>query len=230
MRDCHHLNTTICQTEGMQVCLDCSLVIADNLSYDEIYIKKETNIATLQDVEAKISPTLKNFIHEICHRMNVYNIIIPIIIKKFMKLQKRNKKFDENLVAAYCIYSSLKQEDCPRSMKTLSYHTGFSTKLIWSVERYFSERNQPLTAAAILSTYYTYLDFDYSDLQKMKKMIKSNSIDKDFAPSTVAGAIFYLYCKQNNNKKYNVKKIADLIHTSSMSIYRYVNSIKRNKC
>ena len=90
------------------------------------------------------------------------------------------------------------------------------------------ERNHPLTPSQILSTYYTYLDFDYTDLQKMKKMIESAKIKKDFAPTTIAGGTICLY-SQENNKKYNVKTIADLICTSPMSIYRYVNSIKRNK-
>ena len=228
MSSCEHLNTSICQKEATVVCLDCALVITENLSYDEVYIKKEHDTATFQDLEMNICPKIKTFIHEICHRLNIYDVVIPIIIKKFIKLQKKNNKFEKKLVAVYSIYSTLKKENCARSMKTLSYHTGISTKLIWIVERYFEERNHPLTPSQILSTYYTYLDFDYTDLQKMKKMIESTKIKKDFAPTTIAGGTICLY-SQENNKKYNVKTIADLICTSPMSIYRYVNSIKRNK-
>ena len=228
MQGCEHLNTTICQKEATIICLDCAFVIVDNLCYDEIYIKNEPHKMTYQDSEVNICPEVKVFIDEVCHRLNVYNVVIPNIRKKFLQLQKKNNKFEKKLVAAYCIYSTLKQENCGRTIKTLAHHTGYSTKLIWLVERYFAERNKPLTASDILSTYYTFLDFEYSDLQKMKKMIDDANVAKDFAPATIAGATIYLYCKQIN-KKHNVKTIADLIHTSAMSIYRYVNCIKRNK-
>ena len=155
MSSCEHLNTSICQKEATVVCLDCALVITENLNYDEVYIKKEQNMATFEDFEMNICPKIKTFIHEICHRLNIYDVVIPIIIKKFIKLQKKNNKFEKKLVAVYSIYSTLKKENCARSMKTLSYHTGISTKLIWIVERYFEERNHPLTPSQILSTYYT---------------------------------------------------------------------------
>ena len=44
MSSCEHLNTSICQKEATVVCLDCALVITENLSYDEVYIKKEQNM------------------------------------------------------------------------------------------------------------------------------------------------------------------------------------------
>ena len=228
MCNCQHLNTIICQTEGTQVCLDCAYVLTENLSYNEVYANNESNQPMFHDPEQIICSEVKKFIYDTCHRLHVYNIIIPIVAKKFVKLENGNKKFENNLLATYCIYSVLKQENCPRSMKTLSYHTGFSTKLIWSVERYFEERNKPLTPQDILTTYYTYLDFEYSDLLEMIKMLESITDEKDFAPLSIAGGTIYLYSKQNN-KKHNVKTIAGLIHTSTMSIYRYVNSIKRKK-
>ena len=224
MAYCSHTDTIIDSSAADEICLMCGQVLSDRLAYQELTTSTQENdcfVIVSNKEKKRTSFDYKDYVIEMSHRMHLYGGIIPSILKKYEScVTEKMTKNDKMDLASYCIYECLRENDTSRSIREISAISGISPKKIWKLEVKFGGAHNHVTASDLLRTNYSYLTLEYRDLKKMIK-ICINTPSSDFAPSTIAATMLYLCCKQKNIA-HSMKNVADLLKTSTMSIYRYL--------
>lgn len=209
---------------------------SENLSYGECYFQNIKKADEYDDTN-NFGNDVYEFLHKIIQRLHLYESIKMKVIDMYHDLSNEFsfRSCTQNELIAFCVYMVLRLENVPRSLKEIVAVSDISEKRLWKLEKNYSKIEKCLESPKILApehilhTYFLYLEMQYSDLKKMLQMLKSIDVPISYNPTTIAGGIFYLHSK-NIGKKCTLKNIASLIHTTPMSIYRFVkfyNQLKK---
>ena len=136
------------------------------------------------------------------------------ILKK-MKSVSDSKKY---IIAGYSIYHTLKMENVPLSMKTISIFTGLSWKKLMKFDNNISAPPQPVNVSTMLASKYRHFNLGNSDLELLTR-VTDNYKNKSFSPPTLAASVIYLYCKVKSIPiKLNI--VLNTFGVSIMSVHR----------
>ena len=237
---------------GSEVCLNCGLVLCEGLTYNELHLQHHggemPNVedASLNHLHVEGVDNVPDFIRKVGDRMNLSRGSIENSILKFKSLRDRckeinfggprkSKKIRSNInLAAFSIYDTLRDELHPRTLKEICVAANIGkVGDVWKLEKQFGQKKQelpqkPLSAKDLIFGYYTFLDLDYNDAKtilEMAEFVQKLYGECSFMPTTVASALMYIYINKIKGKKCSLQRIAQMYHTSTMSISRF---IKRN--
>ena len=168
------------------VCADCALVLDQGLSYNELHaISENLHHAPLIDSRSDVEKNVREFVYDVCCRLQVSDKYFNETLEKYKKLNKENTKFRKIDISMYCLYKTLLEYKIPKSLHHISICSNIPTRNIFLIEKYFNEKYVYFDPKSLLSTFYIYLDLDYDDLRNLHKMCDDLKIFRDFQPKTV---------------------------------------------
>ena len=132
------------------------------------------------------------------------------------------------------IYQTLIELDIPRPMSHLCQDAGIAPKYVWYwIKLYHKTRNKEhkvtILQPSSMSEYFLKpLDLSYKDIQEIKKLVVKNEA-LTYAPKTLLAACAYMFLRNKNKLSLSVKKLAEVLGVSVMSIYRCISAIKNAK-
>jgi transcription initiation factor TFIIIB Brf1 subunit/transcription initiation factor TFIIB len=202
---CMHLNEVIDDREGSIICIDCGLVLSDNLYHADNYLFHLTS-----SVDKDL-----NEIKELLERLNLPEAFSSQIFDNYKKLVKERKR--SKYLLPYTIYQTLNEIGYPISIKDISAVSGVSENLIYDMQK--NEESIILNPDSLLEKYCKILDLDYKTYSVIKERLPK--IKTGHNPLTVIASTIYKYCKENK-LKYSMKYIAHIVKISPISIRRYL--------
>ena len=243
-------------TTGTEVCANCALVLDEFLTYDEVHFK--TPIYSKQnfkhfDIKIEGEPVV-SILQKIGDRLHLYESTMNNCLMEFYRVKskmtqmmqenfavpqknKRQLLSDKNLLV-YSIYTTLKFEECPRTLKEICYYAGeIPFNAIHQIGKFFCSSNKPnfllktkrlkpISAKDLILSHYTYLDIicfdDVNQILKLLDNIKPNS----FSPSTTAAGMVYLYVKFIKKCKITFVQTSALFKVTGMSVQRFIKRYK----
>ena len=158
-------------------------------------------IQLLDKISAKLHLNQSSIDIAYCEYKKNPEKIQKILNRPNKKLHHTSFLFPEN-VLIYSIYTALKKDSCPRSIKEVCSIAGLPKgrnilKLDAFLEKNRDEetpptRVKPIDAKDIILTHYTCItDFSFEDVKQMNHRI--NTLGQiNFAPSTTAAGVVYL--------------------------------------
>jgi len=217
---CQHLNLITDQHEGCIVCTDCGEVI------DVYFSQQDDSHAKLrQDFSANI----KSYMIDCCDRMHVPDSIAEIILNEYVHFRSEAEfqKISDIQLMAYSIYFTLKNEDIGRNIEYVAMNTGITSKLLWKCESLDPYLAIPIKIESLLAPVYSLFELSREDYNNIRKISKHFQ-ERHFSPLTLASTLVYLYCK-TRGVRITIKKVCNIFHVSSMSIYRCKSYITQDK-
>ena len=247
---CIQHSTIIDQSTATVVCVECNRVLDEGLTHFELNPQKySTHQENLKDVEDKINgENVIELLEKISDKLHLNRSSIDLAYYEYKKNTKKiqkilnysNKKhtsfLSPEIVLIFSIYTALKKDLCPRSIKDVCSASGLSEYTnVLKLSAFFeknkgedttSVRLQPLNAKDVLLTNYLYLeDFTYEDVKQI--VHKIDALKKNnFSPTTTAAGAVYLYAKNVKSKKHTLKQISNLFNVACMTIQRFINQYK----
>lgn len=250
---CIQHSTIIDATTATVVCVECNRVLDEGLTHFELNPQKySTHQENLKDVEDKINgENVIELLEKISDKLHLNRSSIDLAYYEYKKNTKKiqkilnysNKKLhytsflSPEITLIFSIYTALKKDLCPRSIKDVCSVSGLSEctnvfKLSAFLEKNKGDdtpsvRLRPLSAKDILLTHYLYIeDFAYEDVKRINDKI--DALEKNnFSPTTTAAGAVYLYAKTAKSKKMTLKQISSLFNVTTMSIQRFINQYKQ---
>ena len=242
---------------GTIVCSECAHVLDEGLSYHELKSPQPFSLQELQRFSPKTDEeTVKihgecvyELLQKIGDRLNLCRPVIEKTFTNFKKTKKLMKKLVQQVhkkkrifssnenVLVYSLYTTLKEESCPRAMKEICYYAGILKPLdVFKVEKFIEsqrrldntniKRLMPITAKDIILTHYPYIDqMTFEDVTQIFHRL--NSIEPlSFSPLVTAAGSVYLYCNFVKKTKQTFLQLSNLFNVSSMSVQRFVKRYK----
>jgi transcription initiation factor TFIIIB Brf1 subunit/transcription initiation factor TFIIB len=206
---CAHFNSVIDEKEGSVICTDCGLVIEEKL------------FKFYEPSQGENKSFLEEEVNEILTKLGLPDVFSKSIVKNLENenVEKRTKKgFLE-----YVIYKTLNENSIPISIKEISSVSGISDTNIYNMQE--NNKSLILEPCELLEKYCSYLGLNYKTYSLIKKELPSQNIS-GHNPLTIIAATIYQYCK-NNSIKLSMKKIANTVKISCVSIQRYLK--QKNK-
>ena len=249
---CEHKNQLDDDREGHVVCTDCGLVlepIYQNLivNYDRnnVYhnINKEKEIVTTSLEVPKTHPNFKiesNELEILCNKLQLYSVTKTQIFERWELIKKWfcDKKMKERKKLSYRkglivmpIYHTLIDLDIPRPMSHLCQDAGIEPKYVWYwIKLYHKTRTEEdkvsILKPSSMSEYFLKpLNLTFQEIKEIKKIVDKNDI-LTYAPKTILASSAYCFLRNKNRQSPSVKKIANLLGVSVMSVYRCVAALK----
>ena len=202
---CTHINIITDEHEGSIICIDCGLVISDNL-YIENCFKFQGSDVTCNDIEE---------IKELLERLNFptsFALDIYKNVQKGLELKKVKK-----YLIPFTVYQTLNEMGYPISIKDIVAVSGISENYIYDMQN--NEDSIILNHMLLLEKYCTLLGFDFKTYSVIKELLPN--LNTGHNPLTVIASVIYKYCKENK-LKYSMKFIASTVGISSVSIQRFL--------
>lgn len=202
---CGHKNIIDDERGGCSVCVECGLVVEEQLftsNYGTYFEKRnENNIKTLQGEEE---------IKELLHRINLPDSYTDQITKNLSKKSKKN--------IPYIVYKTLNEDGCHVSMKEISSVSGISNSQIYKSQ----EKNKVIISKPelMLEKYCRFFQLDFQSYTVIKKQIQK-ALKTGHNPLTICAAHIYEHSKKINTK-IPLKVIARELKISCISIQRYL--------
>ena len=249
---CLQHSTIFDQSTATIVCVECCRVLDEGLTHFEVNPQKySTPQENLNDVEEKINgENVIELLEKISDKLHLNRSSIDLAYYEYKKNTKKiqkilnysNKKphytsfLSPEIILIFSIYTALKKDFCPRSIKDVCSASGLSECTnVLKLSAFFeknkgddtpSVRLRPLSAKDILLTHYLYIeDFTYEDVKQINHKI--NALEKNtFSSTTTAAGAVYLYAKTAKSKKQTLKQISTLFNVTTMSIQRFINQYK----
>ena len=252
---CLHENQIDDEREGNVVCTDCGLVLEPIYLNSIDYNNNNYNIPPLINNKNQIitsllknEKTYNNLTNEsieldiLCNKLQIYSVAKTQILEKWELIKKwffenkmkdrKNPQFKKGLFIM-AIYQTLIELDIPRPMSHLCQDAGVVPKYVWYwIKLYHKTRNQEHKVVILqpcnMSEYFLKpLNLSYKEIQEINKLIKDNEV-LTYAPKTLLAACAYMFLRNKNKQSFSVKKIAELLGVSVMSIYRCISALKKN--
>ena len=202
---CKHINIISDEHEGSIICIDCGLVISDNL-YVENCFKFQASDVTCNDIEE---------IKELLERLN-FSTFFALDIYKNVQKGLELKKVKKYLIP-FTVYQTLNEMGYPISIKDIVSVSGISENYIYDMQN--NEDSIILNHMLLLEKYCTLLGFDFKTYSVIKELLPN--LNTGHNPLTVIASTIYKYCKENK-LKYSMKYIASIVGISSVSIQRFL--------
>ena len=253
---CTHERTVDDEREGNVVCTDCGLVLApiylnqivkinktDNMYYESN--NKQQIFTTLLEVP-ELNTNLKeetNELDTLCNKLQLYSVTKTHVLEKWelikkwffdqkLKDRKRKPSFKKGLIVM-AIYETLIELDIPRPMSHLCQDAGVEPKYVWYWIRLYHKNKNAVHKELILkptsmSEYFLKpLNLSYNEIKEINTLVEKNDI-LTYAPKTLLASCAYMFLRNNNKQSPSVKKIANLLGISVMSVYRCITALKNN--
>ena len=232
------------------VCENCARVLEEGLTHFEVNQQKyhisrenlkdekkeekingENEIQLLEKISAKLH--LHQSSIDIAHCE--YNKNTNKIENTLNHPHKKPSLLSPENVLIYSIYTALKKDSCPRSIKEICNIAGGLKPIEILKIGTFLEKSRdedtppeslkPLTAKDIILTHYPYItDFTFDDVKQIfHKLNKLKQIS--FTPSTTAAGMVYLYANTVKCKKQTLQQVWSLFQVTPMSIQRFIKKI-----
>lgn len=194
--------------EGFYVCSMCGLV-RDNI-YDDR--PKAALYSFYNPTDFKIIEEIKDMLD----RVHISTSYAQLVFSYY----KKNYKGYNRKAMVFSIYFILNNHSFNISLKDLLNANGLTGESTFSTQK----KNEIvlLDVVEMVEKYCIMLDLSYKEISLIKEKIRSLPKSGHTPLTTIAGNI-YLYCKENN-KKYSVKKIAQVTQVSTISIQRYIKN------
>ena len=201
---CTHFNSVIDEKEGSVICTDCGLVIEDKLFkfYEPCQKEKKS--------------FLEEEVNEILSKLGLPDVFTKTILRN-LENEEENRRKKKGFLE-YVIYKTLNDNSVPISIKELSGISGISDIDIYNMQE--DNKSVILKPCELLEKYCSYLGLNYKTYSLIKKELPSQNIS-GHNPLTITAATIYQYCKKNNIKL-SMKKIANTVRISCVSIQRYL--------
>ena len=248
---CYQHTPVIDSSSGTIVCCECAHVLAEQLTCIETNVERFSAPNSYESPCEKFNSTqideLLNKIGECLHmcKSSIQNaskkyqdtksLIKEIISTLGTTKNKRSLLLDENL-AAYSIYTCLKEEGCPRSIREICYFGNVKPSSVFQIEKFIQANKKPgdynsrlpsITPKDIILTHYLYIDgMTFQDTIQIIHRLNCMQERNTFTPLTTAAGAVYLYMNHVKNCKITLAKLADLFKLTTMSIRRFVKQYK----
>ena len=233
------------------VCENCARVLEEGLTHFEVNQQKyHISPENLKDgkKEEKINgENVIQLLEKISAKLHLHQSSIDIAYceynKNTNKIQKSlnhpNKKpsfLSPENVLIYSIYTALKKDFCPRSIKEICNIAGWlKHKNILKIGTFLEKsrdkntpptRLKPITAKDIILTHYPYITgFSFDDVKQIFHKLNNLGPIK-FTPLTTAAGIVYLYTNTVKGKKQTLQQVSSLFQVTPMSIQRFIKKYK----
>ena len=239
------------------VCENCARVLEEGLTYHEVNQQKYHGLnfrfssINLKDEkkEEKINgENVIQLLEKVSAKLHLHQSSIDIAHCEYKKQNK--KKIEKSLnypnkkpsllspenVLIYSIYTALKKDSCPRSIKEICNIAGvLKHKSILKIGTFLEKsrdedtpptRLKPITAKDIILTHYPYITcLSFDDVKQI--FHKLNNLGQiNFTPSTTAAGLVYLYTKTSKCKKQTLQQVLSLFQVTPMSIQRFIKKYK----
>ena len=250
---CFQPSPIIDSPTGTIVCENCARVLEERLTHFEVNNQKYPISRENLNYEKKEKingESAKQLLEKISDKLHLHQSSIDIAyceyIKNTMKIEKilnhPNKKqyhtsfLSHENVLIYSIYTALKKDFCPRSIKEICNIAGvLKPRNILKIDTFLEKsrdedtsptRLKPITAKDIMLTHYPYItDFSSDDVKQMFHRL--NTLGQiNFSPSTTAAGVVYLYTNTVKCKKQTLQQVSSLFHVTPMSIQRFIKKYK----
>ena len=202
------------------ICDVCSLVLDMNLSYNLPQKILKDAVSSYDDLH----------VIDCCYRMQISSDQIIESIQKNLHDAKRRNCFSgskKKCLAAFIIYNTLKLMHIPKSIEQVAYACGVSTNDIWKCEASDDSVPVVIDIKDILPSIHSEVGLSFKEcnmLCNIRQIFKNRS----FSPYTMTGALIYIFCKEKK-RKMTLKKIANVLKVSNVSIHRCIKYLKGNK-
>ena len=251
---CGHEHQLDDDREGYVVCTDCGLVL--ETIYQNLIVKNNRNNVPYQNNNEKQivttlleTPKLHNSLKGetieldvLCNKLQLYSITKNQVFEKWESIKKwfidynlkdkKNPNFKKGLIIM-AIYQTLIELDIPRPMSHLCQDAGIAPKFVWYwIKLYHRNKNQEhkitILKPSSMSEYFLKpLDLSYKNLQEINKLIEDNDV-LTYAPKTLIASCAYMFLRKMNKQNLSVKKLANLLGVSVMSVYRCITALEKN--
>ena len=224
------------------VCQDCARVLEEGLSYNEVKQQDFCTIPKEVPSEAK----------EIINGENVHDLLVKIADKlhlcqssidnSYLEYKKNKKNLKDILkipgkysnkkrlllscenILIYSIYTALKKNSCPRSIKEICNIAGglkplnilhIGSFLEKSRDRKIPpQRLRPITAKDIILTHYPYIEgLSFEDVTQIFHRLNLIGL-VSFTPSTTAAGSIYLYTNFVKYNKQTLQQVSSLFQVT----------------
>lgn len=200
-KNCEHINHVIDEHEGTNVCLDCGLVIDNQIFFD--------NIQNINDEHEIKYDSYKEFLTRLQ--------LTDSHIEELRRIEKKN----ESLSSIACnIYLTVNQTSSV-TLKEVISATGASEKKIVKQTR---GHVTCLDKIKLLDKYCQQLNLPFKNYTVIKEQLETVSVS-GHNPLTIIASCIYIHCK-TNKLKISMRKISEVIGISCISIQRFLKKTK----
>lgn len=208
--------------EGTNVCLDCGLVLSDKIFYEASFLENlnASNIQLKFDVENKISCATKNTIQNVLDKIHISTIYTDEIFQ-FLLSHCDDMKLPTIMFA---IYKILNKNQVAITLKELSSISTIPPTVMTKVQK--PNQNVKLKYVDIIEKYASLLNLPYSIKVEMKDKVNKLP-NTGHNPCSLIAAVIYSVCKEHS-LGVSMKKIANLMQVSCISIQRYLKILIKN--
>lgn len=202
---CEHLNPIDDEREGTIVCTDCGLVLSDQLFVTHDPIKTD-KIISIENENVK----------DILDKMNLPDCYTSHILQNCNEVKSLNKKLP------YIVYKTLNENGCNISIKDVSNVSGVDHKKLYEMQEF--DKIIIIEPKKLLEKYCKMLNLDFKIYSLIKEKLPE-TFQSGHSPLTIIATHIYKHSK-DNNCKLSMKKIANVLQISHVSIQRYLKEIK----
>lgn len=198
---CPHLDQVTDEREGTVVCIQCGLVLTEQL-FQQSYFSERNNKE--HELTTKII--------EILDKLHLPACFATDIMKKYLKMHPR--KF----LLEFVVYLTLHECGFPISIKDIACVTGISDSQIYDLQD--KDQSICLQPNDLMEKYCKLLKLDFKTYSVIKEELPT-VIETGHNPLTVIASTIYKYSRRNK-LKLSMKQIATVVNISTVSIQRYI--------
>lgn len=214
-RNCRHpeQDCILDDREGTLICQLCCLVINENTPQNASFVEN-----TSKGVEGEHA----ELIHDWIENGNLPSFALRPALRFltntiFTSEQLKNTTvYSFNDLAAFALYSTLIEEDVPRSLNEIARITGVSTNKLWRLESDLGISN-PLKCSAFMPKLAMQLPLSYSESRVICARADWIQERCSFSPITVLTAVVYSYMDEVRLRRQRLA-ITNLFHTKNADV------------
>lgn len=201
---CDHSEVVDDYREGVSVCIDCGLVVEEQLY---VAAFETHNNKTLSES----SLINEIFLQDVCDRNNIPGSILADALERMhalttilqtnwkerhsQLLKPAPKKYKNNEIAAFALYETLNLHAVPVSLQTIWRYTNVSTSVLWSIERMLPS-TPTVHATDLIESFCRLLSISFQHITRMKNIAKHANIFGSVKPQGIVAVIIFLYCTE----------------------------------
>lgn len=239
--DCAHLNKCDDRDSGYEICTNCGLVLEQLYEVDynhsqHIAPYNEITISTNSKQVLNKKCLITQFFTDISHYSFISKQIFNLSMTYFELIKQQSKemkkKFTDVQLAAYALYTVLKEEGIPRTPSEIEAVTGVNTSYLWLIQHELPDKLNVSNPTSYVSRYCTILGFEFCEISKIKTIVGNMYGMGDIRSQTLVAAIIHLYYKQHKQNKttsiskLTLKQICGVCNVSTHTTRKAIQRIK----
>jgi transcription initiation factor TFIIIB Brf1 subunit/transcription initiation factor TFIIB len=216
---CNHFTRLDDEHTGDEVCTDCGLILGAVYSH--------TLSAAANGNIRKEDPKQKIFFLDTCFNECLTEATATDSYNYYMKLRKHPKSrgFSNIDLAGFALYSCTTQACVGRSPQQIAAAVGANARRMCDLQDIFRQENVFDDAKHYVAPLRYHLDLTNSDEMVLRSWVAAMPLE-GCRPQTLASAIVYIYCEQDNRRGRSPKEIA---HAGGISVDSLSRTVKKLK-